>query len=325
MYIREDSLDDLLKSTFEKFADGKLPLVKATKGNSYELLGVLLELTNPRSRLSRSEIKGTPYSCIGELAWYLSRSNTSSDIEYYLHRYRDSSEDDGKIHGAYGPRFFSMHGRFNQIENIVSLLRRKPTSRRAVIQLFDASDITQDFKDIPCTANIQFFLRDSKLNMMVNMRSNDVYFGLPHDVFCFTMLQEIIACRLGVKLGVYKHSVGSLHLYEDKITNINSYIQEGWQRQVPMPHMRCENIEKQIEHFIDVEKRIRSGGEYDSAEDSISDSYWKDLLILLKVFSKRKTNDLDLFLVLKGSLYTEMYKSYVDKYIDSLGKESCVR
>ena len=47
------------------------------------------------------------------------------------------------------------------------------------------------------------------------MRSNDVYLGLPHDVFSFTMIQEIVARLLGVEMGDYTHFAGSLHLYDE--------------------------------------------------------------------------------------------------------------
>ena len=65
----------------------------------------------------------------------------------------------------------------------------------------------------PCTCTLQFLARGVKLDLIVYMRSNDVIKGLPHDIFCFTMLQEIAARRLSLEPGIYKHCVGSLHLY----------------------------------------------------------------------------------------------------------------
>ncbi len=59
--------------------------------------------------------------------------------------------------------------------------------------------------------------RGSNLHMSVTMRSNDAYMGLPHDVFCFTMLQEMVAKTLGLELGEYYHYVGSMHLYMSDI------------------------------------------------------------------------------------------------------------
>lgn len=37
------------------------------------------------------------------------------------------------------------------------------------------------------------------------MRSNDAYLGFPHDVFFFTMIQELVARSLGIRVGDYHH------------------------------------------------------------------------------------------------------------------------
>jgi len=40
---------------------------------------------------------------------------------------------------------------------------------------------------------MQFMVRRRRLHLLTNMRSNDAFIGLPHDIFAFTMLQEIMA------------------------------------------------------------------------------------------------------------------------------------
>jgi thymidylate synthase len=42
----------------------------------------------------------------------------------------------------------------------------------------------------------QFHLSEKQLHLSVTLRSNDAYWGLPHDVFSFTMIQEMMARRL---------------------------------------------------------------------------------------------------------------------------------
>ena len=46
------------------------------------------------------------------------------------------------------------------------------------------------------------------------MRSNDVWWGVPYDVFQFTFLQIQLAQVLGLEPGVYTHQAGSFHLYD---------------------------------------------------------------------------------------------------------------
>ena len=195
MEIVRDNLDDVLIELYKGLlAEGSAN--HGSRGGTVELLGVTLRVLQPRARLSRSEDRGKPFSAIGELLWYLSGSDRLEFIEPYIKRYADDAVG-GILQGAYGPRFLKKNGSINQIQNIIDLLTRKPGSRRAVIQLFDAEDIATEKKEIPCTTALQFHLRDGVLHMSATMRSNDAYWGLPHDVFCFTMLQEMIARRLG--------------------------------------------------------------------------------------------------------------------------------
>src|SRR5690606_11307146 len=131
------------------------------RGESSELIGVLLHIRNPRARLSRTETRGRPFSAIGELLWYLSGNNSLEFITYYISKYDKETEDGKTVYGGYGPRLFNLRNEYNQIENVQKLLQKRPTSRKAVIQLFDGSDISTNHPEIPCTCTLQFFIRNS--------------------------------------------------------------------------------------------------------------------------------------------------------------------
>lgn len=280
MFISKDSLDDILYEVFQRLhSSGKA--AKASRGNFVELTGVLIKLGNPRSRLSRSETKGRPFSCIGELFWYLSGRNDLAFIQYFLDRYAKDAEADGTLRGAYGPRFFP-DGQTSQFEQVLNLLRIKPTSRRAVIQLFSSDDIAigARYNEIPCTTTIQFMIRDNVLECFTTMRSNDAFNGLPHDIFCFTMIQEIIARCLNLEVGTYHHFVSSLHIYEEDVNKSEQYLAEGFHENVPMPEMAKGDPFQIIPAFLEKMERIRKGDGI-SVLDSSLPEYWNDLLILL--------------------------------------------
>lgn len=117
--------------------------------------------------------------------------------------------DDGIFHGAYGPR---AHG---ALGDLVQLLERDPDSRQAVISVFDSSrDLNRAKRDIPCTIALHFMVRGDELELNVTMRSNDIWLGTPYDFTQFAVLQATVAQVLGLRPGIYVHSVGSLHLYE---------------------------------------------------------------------------------------------------------------
>jgi thymidylate synthase len=279
--IVQDGIDDVLMDLYPRLLDSGAG-AHGTRGGLREVIGVTLRIRNPLARVSRSQDRGKPFSALGELLWYLHGSDKLEFIEPYIGRYREDAEN-GVIHGAYGPRLHAMRGDINQIRNVVDLLEENPTSKRAVIQLFDASDITKRFKEIPCTTTMQFFVRDDRLHMSVTMRSNDAYLGLPHDVFCFTMLQEMMARRLKCELGEYYHYVGSMHFYDDSVDSIQAYVAEGWQKTDVMPAMPPGNPFEMSARVIEAEQRIRSGVEI-VASDEFDQPYWADILRLVQVY-----------------------------------------
>ena len=291
-YIQGDTLDDVMRvaiENVEKHGQSNDP----SKGDTKELTGVLLELTNPRARLSRTETRGKPFSCLGELCWYLAGSNEEEFISYYIPTYKKYAED-GSLFGGYGPRMFG-ESHSGQVGTIINLLKQNPPTRRAVIQLFDAEDILERHEDVPCTCTLQFLIRKNALHMVTYMRSNDAYLGLPHDIFSFTMLQEILANTLAVELGVYKHAVGSLHIYDRDKRAVEQFLDEGWQStDKSMPPMPKGNPWPAIRTLLDAESRIRRGetvdeserGEtVDESELEVIDPYWADLIRLLQIFS----------------------------------------
>jgi thymidylate synthase len=284
-----ETLDDLLYEVFQTLlADGTG--VKATRGDTLELRAVGLELTNPLARLSRSEERRIVFSCLGELCWYWSGSDELATIKPYISRYVREAVD-GRIPSAYGPRLFGPPPG-DQMDRVLSLLAKRPPSRQAVLQLFDADDLQRNQRDVPCTCSLQFLVRDSAVDAVAYMRSNDALYGLPHDVFCFTMLQEMVARTLGVALGTYCHFVGSLHFYttdEKEPTKhretMERFIAEGFQStKAVMPRMPDGDPRPTIRTLLAAEAAAREGQPIPWGELTTLDPYWQDLARLLEAY-----------------------------------------
>jgi len=133
-----------------------------------------------------------------------------------------------KFDGSYGPRLMK------QYKWMLELLKKDPDTRQAVFTINNFHDDMHESLDIPWTLDLQMLIREGKLNMIVNMRSNDLLWGTPYDVSQFTFIQECFARILGVELGTYTHSAGSLHIYDRdrkmfeeilKSTEVNGHIQ----------------------------------------------------------------------------------------------------
>ena len=288
-----------MRAVFKQLLTGRGNFeVDSSKGKSTEVFGALLELKKPRARLSRSFSKARAFSPLGELFWYLAGSDSVEFIKHYIPNYPKLIKDEVKANGAYGPRIFGKEALMkrdgtSEWDRVIRTLQEREGSRNALIQIYDNSDAKPDNDDKPCTCTIQFVVRNGQLLMHTHMRSNDAFFGLPHDIFTFTMLQEMAARELGFGLGRYTHSVSSLHLYHDcaategspenKTTSgAKSYYAEGLCDFVPMPEMPLGSPWKSIEQVKIAENEIRVGN-IDYRIPANLDLYWRDIVELFRI------------------------------------------
>jgi thymidylate synthase len=314
--FKASTVDDLMRLAIDALqSEGSH--IYPTKGGCTEIAAATFELTNPRARVSRSASRGRLFSALGELCWYLSGSNRTDHIAYYVKYYRKLDEG-GVIFGAYGPRLVSFDG-VNQIQSVIQALRRSPASRRMVIQLFDHRDVIERHADVPCTCTLQYLLRDGRLSAITYMRSNDVFLGMPHDLFCFTMLQELIARSVGAELGSYHHIVGSLHMYDEDAENLDAFAAEGWQATThAMPAMPPGDPWAGVAVLLDVERQLRTGTP-PADVDFGSEPYWADLGRLLGIYAVRR-GPREAIERIRAAIDSEYYNSYITDRIDDLDR-----
>lgn len=242
----------------------------------------------------------------------LSGSDALDFIGHYIPEYKKLTDDGLTIYGAYGPRMFGKRPN-DQLARVISSLKSKPDSRQAVVQLFDRRDTLKYHSDVPCTCTMQFVIRNRRLHMLTSMRSNDAWLGLPHDVFAFTMIQELVARSLGVELGEYRHSVGSLHLYERDDKKAIRYLDEGWQPRRPMPPMPQGDPWSSVQKLLDLEEAVRNGDPSAVDPRDSMDSYWADLATLISIY--KATGNQNEIKRLKRRLTGEVYAMYINKRI----------
>lgn len=145
-----------------------------------------------------------------EWDWYLSENRDVSQIKKHAKIWDKMHNGDNLVNSNYGYQW----NRNGQLDFVVNELTKNVNSRRAVLTIYDGKDHQMHFFDTPCTLNIVFNISNSKLNMSVLMRSNDLWFGFCNDQYCFSKLHELVALRLGIKIGWYYHFANNLHLYD---------------------------------------------------------------------------------------------------------------
>ena len=184
--------------------------VKPRGMSTRELIGHSFRITNPHYNVVGQKTRkiSLPFMA-AESIWIISGSNDFRVVTPYNSKMKQFSDDGLFFRGAYGLKII------DQLPYILENLLKDQESRQALLTIW--RERPGPSKDIPCTIMMQFFIREGELDLVVYMRSNDAWLGLPYDVFTFTQLQKYVANLLGITPRFYHHHVGSLHLYEANI------------------------------------------------------------------------------------------------------------
>lgn len=158
---------------------------------------------------------------VAEWLWYLSANRSVENIGKLAVIWKQIQDANAEVESNYGTYLKP------QWQWVIDELIRDNDTRRATIAINQPHHKHGNDKDYPCTQYIQFFLRQGKLHLAVNMRSNDAVYGFCNDVFTFSMFQQMMlnelrARGLGVELGRYYHHAGSFHVYERHFEMMNT-------------------------------------------------------------------------------------------------------
>lgn len=165
---------------------------------------------------------------IAEQVWFIMGSRKPADfLREFTKVWDDFTNPGDVVTVAYGYRWRKHFGR-DQLQSLVNLLERDPSSRHGVIVTWDpGSDGLGGVakKNVPCPYTFTANIIGGRLNLHNMVRSNDMMLGFPHDVAGFALLQSILAQKLGVRVGTYSHSISNAHVYDIHYAGAEEMIQ----------------------------------------------------------------------------------------------------
>ena len=166
-----------------------------------------------------------------ECQWYDSMSLSVSDIPGGAPKiWQQVASSKGEINSNYGWMIYSEQNHKQYWSTLLELLAH-PNSRRAVM-IYTRPTMHTDYcrdgmSDFCCTNAVQYLIRDSKLHVVVQMRSCDLIFGYKNDRAWQVEVQSRLLKDLNLKgenaytAGDIIWNVGSLHVYERHFDLIN--------------------------------------------------------------------------------------------------------
>jgi thymidylate synthase len=175
---------------------------------------VLTKIQNPTERvLFHGGRDANPIFHLMESIWILAGRNDVAFLQNFNSNIGQFSDDGVRFNAPYGHRMRRQFG-FDQLKEIIDLIKHTPNTRQAVMQLWDTSDFNKSTLDKACNTSVMFSVVDGKLDMMITNRSNDFWWG-----YCganpvhFSIIQEFVAIALGIPVGMYYTVSNNLHLY----------------------------------------------------------------------------------------------------------------
>jgi thymidylate synthase len=224
-----------------------------------ELSPCEVAIYDPQDRIVESEARALSLRyLVGELCWYFNGSTDLASIAHYSKFWEKASDDGRTLRSSYGYRLFRQT---DQLGYARDCLIEDAYSRKAVMVIYDQSDMRKS-RDNPCTLSLQFMIRNKRLNLIVTMRSNDVWLGFPYDVAFFTLLQEIMLVMLrstypSLVLGTYYHHVGSMHGYATDYEKILRVTEEPLTLTNPIPRLVSTDVCDWFNDLLTFEKSQR--------------------------------------------------------------------
>lgn len=194
-------------------------------------------------------------SVVHELLWFLS-GNTN--IKYLQDNgvkiWGAWADEYGNLGPVYGAQWRSwplpesdMWGtEIDQINEVIESIQTDPDSRRHLVSAWNVAEL-QHMKLPPCHYSFQFYVEDGKLSCMFNMRSTDVFLGLPFNIASYALLTHMIAKQCDLGVGELIYSGGDVHIYNNHIEQVKEQLTR---EPYPLPQLRIKRKPESIDDYV---------------------------------------------------------------------------
>lgn len=167
-------------------------------------------------------------SAIDELLWiWQAKSNNVNDLRT---RVWDAwADENGSIGKAYGYQLGVKHhypeGDMDQVDRVIWDLRHNPASRRIMTNIYNFADLSE-MALYPCAYSMTFNVSGSRLNAILNQRSQDFLAANNWNVVQYSVLTMMMAQIAGLEPGELIHVIADAHIYDRHVPVIEELIKK---------------------------------------------------------------------------------------------------
>lgn len=213
------TFDSIYQGIVKKIMEEGIEELNARTGHKTKALpGITFQIDIEKEGFPLLTLRKQPLkSPIAEQVWFLQGDKDATFLRKFTKMWDLFLEEDGTLSSAYGWRWKHHFGR-DQLGKAIELLEKDPSSRHGVVITWDPADDGYGGtpkKNVPCPYAFTINIIGGRLHMHNIIRSNDIMLGTPFDTFGFALLQCMIAEHLGVRPGIYTHSIANAHIYDN--------------------------------------------------------------------------------------------------------------
>lgn len=161
---------------------------------------------------------------IHELLWIISGS---TNIKYLtdngVHIWDEWADENGDLGPVYGHQWRRWNGQVDQIANVIKRIKTNPDCRRQIVTAWNADQIEEAALP-PCHCFFQFNVHGEHLHLQMYQRSCDVFLGVPFNIASYALLLELVAQVTGLKAGVFTHTFGDVHIYNNHFDQVREQL-----------------------------------------------------------------------------------------------------
>ncbi len=189
-------------------------------------------------------------SAVDELLWiWQKKSNNIHDLG--SHVWDSWADENGSIGKAYGYQLGVRHhypeGDMDQVDKVIWDLKHNPGSRRIMTNIYVHQDLSE-MALYPCAYSMTFNVTGSKLNAILNQRSQDMLAANIWNVAQYSALVCMIAQVTGFEPGEFVHVIADAHIYDRHIPIVEELI-----KQTPLEAPKV-TLDKSVTDFYDFTK-----------------------------------------------------------------------
>ena len=170
-------------------------------------------------------------NAIDEILWiWQKKSNKVSELNSHI--WDQWKNEEGTIGKAYGYQlgkkyeFKTKEGIkvMDQVDYVLYLLKHDQSSRRIMTNLFNHEEL-KDMELEPCAYGTQWLVKEGKLHLILNQRSQDMLTANGWNLMQYAALQYMFAQVSGLEVGTLTHNIGDCHIYDRHIPLVEKLLE----------------------------------------------------------------------------------------------------